>query len=119
MFARNFFVSAYRFKYRQRVFSNFLKMVFNFAGCLKHCIAFTSVVIRREVTTAICRGVFIPLNVTQFMFLSSLSLFILWRLQQIQNSLSDLVIGGFLFIARFTVHVSIPLNSSQVKLNIS
>ncbi|CAG8544382.1 4273_t:CDS:2 [Paraglomus occultum] len=58
-----------------------------------------------DVTTSLCEGIFIPSNVSQFIFLSSLALFIIWRLRQIENKTYDSVICGVLFFGRFSVHL--------------
>ncbi|CAG8523472.1 3412_t:CDS:2 [Paraglomus occultum] len=59
-----------------------------------------------DVTTAICRGLYIPVNVSQFAFLSSLALFILWRLRQIEHKPYDLAIGGFLYFVRVAAQLT-------------
>ena len=107
MFAHNFVISVFYFKARQSTVSNILKIIFNFAGCLRLCLVFSSGMFGAHVAVAACKGVFIPMNLAQFTFLSSLALFILWRLRQIENKSYDLAIGGFLFLLRVAAHVSI------------
>jgi len=107
MFAHNSIVSAFYFKTRQRNLSNFLKIIFNFSGCLRNCLIFASTLLGPDVTTPLCIGVVVPTNVTQFMFLSSLTLFMIWRLRQIESKTYDSAICGFLFFGRIVVQVSI------------
>ncbi|CAG8545210.1 3927_t:CDS:2 [Paraglomus brasilianum] len=106
MFAHNFVISVFYFKARQSTFSNILKIIFNFAGCLRHCFGFSSGMLGTYVSLAACKGVLYPATLAEFTFLSSLALFILWRLRQIENKSYDLAIGGFLFFARVAVQLT-------------